>query len=99
SKADRKDRLYMDWLRNSYAQHAVTPYGVRARPGAPVALPLHWEELDDRKLGPQRWSIKTGLKRALDEADPWAGWRKVARGLREPRKRLDELLAEVADRA
>jgi hypothetical protein len=35
------------------------------------------------------------LKRALTEPDPWAGWRKKARGLGEARKRLDALLAEV----
>jgi bifunctional non-homologous end joining protein LigD len=95
SKADRNDGLYMDWVRNSYGQHAVAPYGVRARPGAPVAMPLDWDEVDDKKLHPQKWSIKSGLKRALTEPDPWSGWRKYARGLREPRKRLDELLAEV----
>jgi bifunctional non-homologous end joining protein LigD len=95
SKADRKDGLYMDWVRNSYGQHAVAPYGVRARPGAPVAMPLDWDEVNDKKLHPQKWSIKSGLKRALTEPDPWSGWRKKARGLREPRQRLDELLAEV----
>jgi bifunctional non-homologous end joining protein LigD len=95
TKVDRKDRLYMDWVRNSHGQHAVAPYGVRARPGAPVAMPLDWDEVNDKKLHPQKWSIKTGLKRALSEPDPWAGWRKQARGLKEPRKKLDALLAEV----
>jgi bifunctional non-homologous end joining protein LigD len=98
SKADRKDRLYMDWLRNSYGQHAVSPYGVRARPGAPVAMPLDWDEVNDRKLHPQKWSIESGLKRALTEPDPWSGWRKYARGLRGPRETLDRLLEEVGGR-
>lgn len=96
SKADRKGRLYMDWLRNSFGQHAVAPYGVRARPGAPVAMPLDWSEVDSKKLHPQAWSIKTAVKRAERDPDPWKGWRRRARSLGGPRKTLDALLAEVA---
>ena len=40
SKRARGDRVFVDWLRNSYGQHAVAPYSVRALPGAPVAVPL-----------------------------------------------------------
>ena len=95
SKADRKDRLYMDWLRNSFGQHAVAPYGVRARPGAPVAMPLDWSEVDSKKLHPQAWSIKTAVARAERDPDPWQGWRRRARSLGGPRKTLDALLAEA----
>ena len=94
SKAERGDRLYMDWARNSPGQHAVAPYAVRAKPGAPVAVPLDWSELDDRDLHPQRWSMKAAIDRARTSPDPWAGWRRRARSLKEPRKRLDELLEE-----
>ena len=46
-KADRGNLIFVDVNRNAYAQHAVAPYGVRAKPRAPVAMPLHWEELSD----------------------------------------------------
>ena len=95
TKVERKGRLYMDWVRNSPAQTAVAPYGVRARPGAPVAMPLDWSEVDDKKLHPQKWSIKTAVRRIENEPDPWAGWRRRARSLKTPRKRLDALLAEA----
>ena len=88
-KVERKGRLFVDWLRNQYAQHAVAPYGVRARPGAPVAVPLAWEEVEDRKLRPQAWSIKAAVKRVEDEPDPWSGWRRRSRSLDRARSRLD----------
>src|SRR5262249_34520159 len=46
-KAKRKGRLYVDVARNGWAQTAVAPYSVRPRPGAPVATPITWDELDD----------------------------------------------------
>ena len=49
SKAKRKGRIFIDWLRNQRGSTAVLPYVVRARPGAPVAAPVTWEELRDTK--------------------------------------------------
>ena len=46
-KADREQKIFVDVNRNAYAQHAVAPYGVRARDRAPVATPIHWDELSD----------------------------------------------------
>jgi bifunctional non-homologous end joining protein LigD len=81
-KRNRGDRIYVDVGRNAYAQHAVAPYAVRPRPTAPVATPLRWDELDDRRLRADRWTIATIAGR-LDDA-PWAGFRRAARSL--PRK-------------
>ena len=79
-KADRGERIYLDVNRIAYAQHAVAPYTVRARPQAPVAVPLHWDELSDRRLRPDRWTIKNVAGR-LEDGDPWAGMMRHARGL------------------
>jgi len=95
SKAERGDRLFVDWLRNSFGQHAVAPYGVRARRGAPVAMPLDWSEVEDPKLDPRAWSIKTAIRRVEGSPDPWKGWRRRARGLDQARRRLDRIRGQA----
>ncbi|MGN6374102.1 MAG: DNA ligase D [Sphingomonas sp.] len=47
SKAKRKDRIFLDWLRNQRGATAVMPYSARARAGGPVAAPVTWTELRD----------------------------------------------------
>jgi len=47
SKAKRKGRVFIDWLRNQRGSTAVLPYVARARPGAAVSAPVTWEELRD----------------------------------------------------
>jgi bifunctional non-homologous end joining protein LigD len=79
-KADRGKRIYLDVNRIAYAQHAVAPYSPRPLPNAPVAAPLHWEELSDRTLRPDRWTVGT-IDARLNEGDPWRGMNRRARGL------------------
>jgi bifunctional non-homologous end joining protein LigD len=86
-KVDRGARIYVDVNRIAYAQHAVAPYGVRAREKAPVAMPIHWEELDDRALKPDRWTVKTAGARLDSEGDPWKGMMRRARKLKLPAAR------------
>lgn len=69
-KQARRGRLYLDVQRNAYAQTAVVPYTVRARPGAPVAAPLSWDDLDEPDLDARRWTL-TDADRFLKE-NPWA---------------------------
>ncbi|QOV34368.1 non-homologous end-joining DNA ligase [Streptomyces ferrugineus] len=88
-KKDRGDRLYLDVQRNAYAQTAVVPYTVRARPGAPVATPLAWSELDDPDLDARRWSIADAVQQA--RTDPWSGVPRRGRALGPARRRLDAL--------
>lgn len=70
-KASRGGRVLIDVMRNGYAQTAVAPYTVRARPGAPVATPLHWDELSRSSTRADRWSIKTIARRLERDGDPW----------------------------
>ena len=88
-KAQRGDRIFVDVMRNGYAQHAVAPYAVRAKPDAPVATPLHWEELDDRRLSPQRWTIASIGERLDSDGDPWRRIGSHAAGLRGALRHLD----------
>jgi bifunctional non-homologous end joining protein LigD len=81
-KIKRNDRLYLDIARNGPAQTVVPPYAPRPRPGAPVATPLHWEELEDDTLRPDGWTLQTVLGRLNDlGGDPWAGIARAARTL------------------
>jgi bifunctional non-homologous end joining protein LigD len=80
-KAERGDRIYVDVNRIAYAQHAVAPYAVRSREKAPVAMPIHWDELSDSKLKPDRWTVKNAAARLEAEGDPWRGMTRRARKL------------------
>ncbi len=64
SKKKRQGKIFIDYLRNDFASTAVMDYCVRARPGAPVAVPLAWEELDGLQSARQ-FSIKDVLARKL----------------------------------
>jgi bifunctional non-homologous end joining protein LigD len=82
SRAERGDRIYVDTGRNAYAQHAVAPYAVRAKPGAPVATPLRWDELGSRSLRPSSWTLRSiGERLASEGGDPWSEIAKQARPL------------------
>jgi bifunctional non-homologous end joining protein LigD len=78
----RGDRIYVDVLRNAKVHTTVAPYATRPRDHAPIATPLHWDELTDRKLDPKRWNLRNLFGR-LDElgGDPWADLRAHARAL------------------
>ncbi|MFJ8542651.1 non-homologous end-joining DNA ligase [Streptomyces sp. NPDC093586] len=88
-KKDRGDRLYLDIQRNAYAQTAVAPFTVRALPGAPVAAPLSWDQLDDPGLHARRWTVADAVEQA--RARPWSGIMSRARALEPARRRLDAL--------
>lgn len=94
-KKDRGGRLYLDTARNSYGQTIVVPYAVRAKPNAPVAMPLDWDEVGDSSIGPRSFTIENAFKRLGRKADPWAGMRRHARGLKKPEVKLKKLMDEA----
>jgi bifunctional non-homologous end joining protein LigD len=62
SKAKRSGKIFIDYFRNDYTATAIADYAVRARPGAPVAVPLDWNELPDLKSA-SSFTMKDVLKR------------------------------------
>ena len=71
AKRDRDHKILIDYLRNNRTNTAVAAYSARAKAGAPVSMPLDWDELSSR-LRPHRWTIKTAPKRIREAGDPWA---------------------------
>lgn len=95
-KAKRGGRVYLDVARNGYAQTVVAPYSVRARPGAPVATPLDWDEVRTTRLAPDRWTIANVFRRLGAKADPWRGIDRHARPLDGAWHRLEGLRTSLA---
>ncbi len=80
-KADRTDRILVDWLRNGLGSTAVASFSPRARPGAGVAMPLGWREVS-AKLDPAAFTLRTVPARLLRRrTDPWADFAEAARPL------------------
>jgi bifunctional non-homologous end joining protein LigD len=71
-KNKRGGRILIDTARNTYAQTTVAPYAVRAKPGAPVATPLRWEELEDARLRADSFTLATLPARLERDGDSWA---------------------------
>jgi bifunctional non-homologous end joining protein LigD len=88
SKAQRHGLIYVDYLRNSRGATSVASYSLRARPGAPVAMPLRWNELGKLKSG-HAFDIHSVPRRlARSRTDPWAGIDEVRQDLDEIMKKL-----------
>jgi bifunctional non-homologous end joining protein LigD len=79
SKQKRKGKILIDYLRNQRGATAIGSYSLRARPGAPVAMPIDSEELDS-KTGPPVWSIREAPAR-LALPDPWRAFETSRRSL------------------
>ncbi|WP_434599110.1 non-homologous end-joining DNA ligase [Streptomyces sp. A5-4] len=88
----RGDRLYLNVQRNGYAQTAVAPWSIRPGPGAPVAAPVSWEQLEDKELTARRWAV-TDTDDVLAQArgSPWSGLPARGRALGPARRRLAAL--------
>lgn len=91
-KEKRKQRLFLDYLRNGYGQTAVVPYAVRARAGASIATPLDWDELSDGRLESNRYTMRNIFRRLGQKDDPWAEMERHARELTTPQNCLAEMI-------
>lgn len=78
-------------MRNAYAQTVAASYGVRGRPGAPVATPLSWPEVEDSGLDPGRFTM-SAIRARLDRTDdPWSDFATARHGLGQAETRLTQL--------
>ena len=87
----RRGRLYIDVLRNGYGQTGVVPYSLRPVPGAPVATPLDWQELENFRGDARKYSFYNIFRRLGHKEDPWRHIARSARSLKHPAKKLAAL--------
>lgn len=87
-KIKREGRLFLDFLRNAYAQTGVTPYSVRARENAPVAAPISWKELNNNNLNSQMYNIKNIFDKLKKEKNPWHEFNENAIGITAALKKI-----------
>src|SRR5947209_3620743 len=78
-------------MRNAYGQTAVAPYSVRAFPGAPVAMPLVWHDLERGLVGPRTFTIGNFNEYLQLNGDPWIGMAKQAHSIKLAHKRMSWL--------
>lgn len=90
-KAKRGDRIFLDTGRTGFGQTFVAPYSVRARPGAPIATPIGWDELG--RVEPRRYHLGNIRRRLAQKEDPWASMADDARPLDAASDALDALTA------
>jgi len=89
SKKVRGGKIFLDFLRNDRMATAVAPWSPRARPGAPISVPLAWSKLR-ADLDPAKFNL-ADAKSILRAADPWKELDKTAVALESARKELDTL--------
>tara|TARA_R110002051_G_scaffold157734_5_gene229313 strand:- start:5261 stop:5755 length:495 start_codon:yes stop_codon:yes gene_type:complete len=78
SKKARKGKLFIDYLRNERGSTAIAPYSTRAREGAPVAVPVTWEEVESLTAA-NGFSLEAAVERSRDNA--WPSYGKLRQSL------------------
>lgn len=90
SKAKRKGRIFIDWLRNERGATAIAPYSTRAREGGPIATPVGWDELEALDAA-NAFQMADILQRIESGTDPWQEFGKTRQSLTK------KVLDSVAD--
>ena len=86
ARSERAGRIFVDYLRNVRGATSVAAYSTRARPDAPVSVPLDWDELSPR-VRSDHYTVTTLPRRlAALRADPWTAYRTVRQSLPEPER-------------
>jgi len=72
AKRARRGKARLDYTQNAINKTLVAPYSPRPAPGAPVSMPIAWDELEDAELRPGRWTIRDAPARLAERGDPFA---------------------------
>jgi bifunctional non-homologous end joining protein LigD len=89
SKAKRRGKIFVDYLRNDRGSTAIAPYSTRARPGAPISVPVDWRKLRALDSGSE-FTVENGPSLAK-RSDPWKGFDSLRRPITaKARKSLAE---------
>ncbi len=74
AKQGREAKILVDYLRNNRTNTSVSAFSTRARPGAPLSMPVTWSELGPR-LRPEAFTVRTALRRISRlRKDPWSDY-------------------------
>jgi len=87
-KGKREGRILVDVWRNGYGQTAVAPFSIRARPGAPIAVPHHWDDLKSPDIHPRAITLANFHAHAKKTACAWPQTLGPARRLEKAQKIL-----------
>lgn len=94
-KEKRQNKLYIDWLRNSYGQTSVAPFSIRAIENAPVATVLYWNELEADLPNAQLYTINSIFKRLATKNNPWDGFEHHAKSITKAKEKLKRLMRNI----
>jgi bifunctional non-homologous end joining protein LigD len=94
-KEARKGRVLVDIYRIRSGQSIVSPYSLRGKIGAPVSMPLSWDELSKLK-SPQEYNIHNALEKVVKEGDAWDGMDAYAVELHTHRQKMPKAGATLA---
>jgi bifunctional non-homologous end joining protein LigD len=90
SKSLRNGRIFLDYLRNDRGSTSVASFSLRARPGAPVAVPLSWDEVDKLKRADAFDIESLPARLARLASDPWERITEVEQDLHSVSRKLEQ---------
>jgi bifunctional non-homologous end joining protein LigD len=94
-KADREGRILVDTGRNGYSATFAAAYALRPKPGAPVSAPCTWDELEQGRVGPRSFSLRTMAERLARVGDVWADLHAYPQSLAAPLEQLRAMLTDT----